>query len=198
MVSSAVAVLAVAVVAVAAIASIGALRGSDPPRLPAVSSGTATVAERVASELTREIAQHPSWPQRPVQVRDEVVWVPYGPKDPVDYLDWVRGLANRLDRVVPAGAEYVADHPGVPTMAELENAEMEITNILNDSADNAGISWSVGVWPFEGVVLITHTVTQNREFLNDLDRVKRDYGSILKLEAQSEPARPAATTGGAG
>jgi len=196
-----VAVAAVVVVSAAgivgAVAAAGSLQDNAPPLKPAASA-RAAAAERARADLTAEMAQHANWPQRPVQVRDNGVWVPYGSKDPADYTKWVYGLASRN---IAAGRYYVAE-PGEPTTAEVKNAETKIRVILGESAKKAGIGWSANASP-ERTVEVTYTVTNNQDVLDAVAQIKRDYGSMVVVQPQrshTPASKPgvAVKSGGAG
>ncbi|WP_353952150.1 hypothetical protein V6K52_01520 [Knoellia sp. S7-12] len=165
----------------------------SPPERPAAAS-TAAASERVRSELAAQIARRPDWPQRSVVVRDDVVWVPYGPKDPADYREWVAGLGYTYDGIVGTGLDYIADQPGVPSLTELEATKKEVTEALRPSATQAKVGWGVSISILDGVVRVTHTTTKNQELLDALTRVKNTHGAMVAIVAEEGPISPAVTT----
>ena len=177
-----------AALGLSALPSFGDGRSPAPKDVKTEAKSTPmTPAERVEqarSEFAAQIAQHPNWPQRPVQVRNGEVWVPMGPKDPADYRKWVEGLAYRG---IPGGADYVADQPGVPTMAELENAQTKIRDILERSATKARNRWNANLNGIDGTVHVTSCPTSNQDsqpVLDALAQIKRDYGSMVVFKEE--------------
>lgn len=150
-----------------------------------------TTTEQVRSGIAAEMARKPGWPQRDVVVRSGTVEVPFGPKDPADYLTWAKGLGERYGDKAPLRLNYVADRPGVPTLATLEATKTDVNNALNPSATSAHLSWGVSLSTFDGAVLVTHENTTDPAFTQELARLQQKYGDLIKVETTSQPGSPA-------